>query len=737
MPTKKRKYFSERLEKSISVGNDQKLTDEYKEYLSSLKALDSTMDVLYEEKDGELPEISAEDQKNLIGKLVTAASAGEKFLNHIKEKKLKIPVSGVVDRLQNTLAKTFVALKDYNPSVPKTLKEIHEESKSTTIDLKERNIKALGNMQNSRIPMTIYTANGKSKSGVFTKATHFSLTDKFKKGLDTAKTQCNNLGAQALDGMLTTIKKTLINNGGKKYDNTKITKDTSNDYVLAYLLNVLKIKHELAHKTKMNPGILKNTLNELGVKTNDISGAAFKTLSNAMDPLIKLPVVINGFFLALPDEARLDNRNSALSAVARLLDSSSLVAKSENMKYIDQNGNRVDGTFMEFAKGIDLGNDFSLAKHINDNPMQTGSAQRNSFIKSLADLQIIDALCLNVDRHYQNMSYRVDKEGNFIGVQGFDNDSSFGRGLLTNEKVRSIRVISESMASKIKNMSSSMLKFSLRGTGLQEPEIDAACKRLNQLKQAIRANMIKTVKDNEFGNLSAGDVTPERNEHNIIHHVLEEMHDVIISRRQSNIPFEPYTEKMPELTKVSTEERRFTAGGLLDTTEKVSEMLNSKISGSRLSDIDKFGRRSEQFTDVLNAAKIIQDMPKTIKNIKGFDSKSMLNGGYVPKEVYDTMDLGYSNLRSTISTYLNKKVRERNASSVETLQGKNPYEQKRIDFAKQLLRLVNEYEDIRKGPVTEADKKLQNKLSEKMINKEIKDMRRQANKIAKNQKNLL
>ena len=111
----------------------------------------------------------------------------------------------------------------------------------------------------------------------------------------------------------------------------------------------------------------------------------------------------------------------------------------------------------------------------------------------------------------------------------------------------------------------------------------------------------------------------------------------------------------------------------------------------------------------------------------------MLNGGYIPKEAFNTMDLGYNNLRSTISTYLNKKVRERNASSVETLRGKNSYEQKRIDFAKQLLRIVNEYEDIRRGPVTEADKKLQQRLTEKMIAEENKEMRKQANKIAKKQ----
>ena len=734
MPTQKHKSFASRLSEMINIGDNEKLTADYKQYLASLKSLDTAMDSLYEEKDGLLPEITEENKKELLDKLITAATAGEMFLKNMKEhKEIHSPVTSVVDKLQNTLAKTFVSLKDYNPSIPKTLKEIHEESKSTTIDLKDRNITALGHMQNSRIPMTIYTANGRSRSGVFTKARNFNFADSIKKGIDDAKAQCGELGKFVLDNMVQTIKNTLVRNKCKKDDNTTITGHEPNEYYFAYLLNGLKVNHEAAGKTKMDSGILKSTLNQLGVKVEDISGAALKTLGNAMAPFIKLPTVMNAYYLALPEGSRLDNRNSAMSAVARLLDSSSILARSENMKYIDQNGNRVDGTFMEFAKGLDLGNDGTLLKHINETPLSMGSAQRGSFIKSIADLQILDALCLNVDRHPQNMSYIVDKEGNITDTQGFDNDSSFGRGILTTNQVKSFRIISESMATKIKNLTPSMLKFSLRGTGLQEPEINAACRRLNQLKSAIDGKMLRIIKDDKFSEITYADVTPEKNERNLIHHVLEEVREWTIARREAQIPFVPYTDKPPELTKVSSLERRFTAGGLLDTTEKVAEMLNSKIPGSRLSDIDKFGRRSEEFTDMLNAARIIEDMPKTINKIKGFDSKNMLNGGYIPKEAYNTMDLGYNNLRSTISTYLNKKVRERNASSVETLRGKNSYEQKRIDFAKQLLRIVNEYEDIRRGPVTEADKKLQQRLTEKMIAEENKEMRKQANKIAKKQ----
>ena len=46
--------------------------------------------------------------------------------------------------------------------------------------------------------------------------------------------------------------------------------------------------------------------------------------------------------------------------------------------------------------------------------------------KSLADLQVLDNLLGQVDRHTQNHMLQSDKQGRAIGVTGIDNDFSFG-----------------------------------------------------------------------------------------------------------------------------------------------------------------------------------------------------------------------------------------------------------------------------------------------------------------------
>ena len=45
----------------------------------------------------------------------------------------------------------------------------------------------------------------------------------------------------------------------------------------------------------------------------------------------------------------------------------------------------------------------------------------------LADMQVLDYLCGNVDRHGANLVYQLDDNGKIIGIQGIDNDSSFAR----------------------------------------------------------------------------------------------------------------------------------------------------------------------------------------------------------------------------------------------------------------------------------------------------------------------
>ncbi len=55
-----------------------------------------------------------------------------------------------------------------------------------------------------------------------------------------------------------------------------------------------------------------------------------------------------------------------------------------------------------------------------------GLLSQNKGFQDIANLQVLDYLCGNYDRHYANMFYQFDRNGKLIGVQGIDNDGAFG-----------------------------------------------------------------------------------------------------------------------------------------------------------------------------------------------------------------------------------------------------------------------------------------------------------------------
>ena len=217
-----------------------------------------------------------------------------------------------------------------------------------------------------------------------------------------------------------------------------------------------------------------------------------------MKPMIH-PVLVGHRVAKIPFGGRFDTRNSAMSAVADLLGMPNVIARSKPMKIIDRNGNVIEGTFMEGAKGMDPNNLPPEAKDLKAGCMENTNGQA---FKDIANLQILDYLCGNHDRHNENMLYQFDKNGKLCGVQGIDNDSALG--VLTNKELgkanrnykwmtnlSNMKVIPEDTAKRVMALDESTLKYALRGYGLTESELDAACVRLKNLKTAIQKSREK------------------------------------------------------------------------------------------------------------------------------------------------------------------------------------------------------------------------------------------------------
>lgn len=237
--------------------------------------------------------------------------------------------------------------------------------------------------------------------------------------------------------------------------------------------------------------------------------------------------------LSACNEAKMDKRNSAMSMVASMIGVDDVIASSTNMR-VNINGVEHKGTFMKKAEGQDIKNvdlDSDFLK-VNQAALE-GNLQLK---KDCANLQILDYLCGNLDRHIGNYLYKFDKQTDengkevvkLVGIQGIDNDASFS-GLYSGPEedtmqarpLNGYRVITKSTAEKIMKINPETFRAMLAGFDLNMMEIDKAVSRLMDVKKAIiegkkanagmlkgklADNAIKVVDDEELANLSVNGV---------------------------------------------------------------------------------------------------------------------------------------------------------------------------------------------------------------------------------------
>ncbi|MCR4708155.1 MAG: hypothetical protein K5746_09465 [Clostridiales bacterium] len=158
---------------------------------------------------------------------------------------------------------------------------------------------------------------------------------------------------------------------------------------------------------------------------------------------------------------RIDTRNAAMSSVAGLLGVSHVIARSTPMQIIDAKGNKVNGTFMMEAKGMDPDDLPPEAEKVS---LDCANKTDGKAFKDAADLQVLDYICGNVDRHPANFFLKFDKKGKLSGIQGIDNGCSFGTlvpkfGEGFNRLAAAVdwKVMSESMYNKIRDLTPAQL----------------------------------------------------------------------------------------------------------------------------------------------------------------------------------------------------------------------------------------------------------------------------------------
>ena len=483
----------------------QMQSPELQPYLTAMRALDEQMKELSKpDRQGLPPLLDAERLQTLMKAYSNAAQQAEKYFSAVPEaagaqhpeRELVRRISGIISHDMRALAEYRNEL-DADPEAKRqSLPSLIENARTFTVDLSSAKIKSRNGQLSERLPMEI-TVNGKKLRGMFTKESHVMQLDKVLKRIaDKAPTE---EGRDAINGILDSFRAYGRENDipvkGDESDYStfanmllKEKKGKERDRFLCDVLGYGKEWGNSAKSIKQKCG--KAAVDELIRGINDDYGRVYTNVLSGINP-----------------KDRTDDRNAAMSKVASLLGVSNLICNAISMRFKDEKGNVVSGTFMEMAKGIDCTNpQQNLLGPLNpdaafyDNP---------TVLRDLANLQALDYICGNTDRHALNMVFTFEDgyPPQVTGVQGIDNDLSFGArdfpdGHSKLSSLANMRVIGEEMARKIEALTPEQLKFALREFSLSEKQLEFAGVRLQTLQAQLKKSRAyykdaKPVKDSD------------------------------------------------------------------------------------------------------------------------------------------------------------------------------------------------------------------------------------------------
>ena len=286
-------------------------------------------------------------------------------------------------------------------------------------------------------------------------------------------------------------------------------------------------------------------------------------------------------------------------------------------------------------------------------------------------------------------------------------------------------VISESMAKKIGNMSPEMLKFTLRGRGLSEEQLDFAAKRLEQLKEAIKKGeehyakepigneklvykegFLRTVKDHEFASMKIDQMCSEEKDKlgwykNLYGEGRGKMQIRVREARRNGAAFVPKEQRPAmknELEKVDTADKtlseKLTVQAMRESISGISNLVKfntgrqTELGGAKNIDELTHGKNgSQKFADMVKAVKYLNSLHKYFKETIGDGKNAVSLQEY--KRYYTQLKGAYQELADTQEAYLNFKMGEKKVTDLKDLVGKNEYERNRIKFAKSVRQYVN------------------------------------------------
>lgn len=580
------------------------------------------------------PLMTEQDKQEMIGLLNGIGAAAAPLLANAPEGAIK----ETVKKITALAAGENRAMHAYDPKKPDTLSNILEDARTLKVDLRGLKLKdkVSGNL-NQRQPITFVDDKGREITGVFTKKKEFDIWNGFQAELDRIAAKMKNAEGRAMvSGLMNKLKQ-----GCPALNIPPVTEENKNEALKAFCNST--IQGAMVSEDQIKASLSAIYAQELHGRriTKLVPDKVINEISDAL--VVHGSDILQGYGLAgMCNGTRVDTRNCAYSTVADMLGVPNVVARSRPMKVITAEG-EVEGTFMKEAKGEDPRNFTEEAEHMTLASLKGATpvekASIGKAIKDISDLQVLDFICGNVDRHDKNMFYSMSGEHKLCGVQGIDNDSDFGTAIPKNGKgikemtgLNDMRVISRSTYEKVMALTPESLKFALRGYGLSEKELDAAGIRLQMLQEKCRtatmgkpdesnndSNQLYIVEDEQMKDLNFRKLckgTPDGSPANLFAQVtagFSSFRDDYHEQMQEN----------PERTILRSEPAD--AANRAKITSRKEERSKSKLLNEALERRQDLNRPSSTYNELMKASKAYNDAQKALNDRIRYSRKSLEN----------------------------------------------------------------------------------------------------------------
>jgi len=451
----------------------------------SLETLWECSSALYvRDGQGKFPPLTAERFAALMDAYADANRKAEQLLGAEEASQAEALLRLTAD-INALLLQDKSALENIVPGKDITLPEVIEKGRSVTVDLGKVQLTGSGNALSNRIPVSYKLPDGTLRNGFFTQKGTVPGRKEFAEAYKPLEAKYPQFALlfRALDAA---DDKTLMQEMPWAQPlampflldnpNPQLANEACFDLFFGELKMPLAVKRQLSAEPKF--------------------WQFYSDLYDVLGPLkiANMTYTDSESWLGGKSGERIDNRNSALSMVAKLMGRPELIAPAEPMTVI-VDGKKLEGTFMENAYGKEV---FGLDR--NDPVCQYTAENYNNpaVFADIADLQVIDFISGNVDRHEGNFFMQFDGNGpdaKLTKLTGIDNDLSFG--LNTDQDhmgnlfviPRKMGMIEKETAAKIQGLTEASLKFALSGFGLNEQQLSAAWQRTRLLQEQISASL--------------------------------------------------------------------------------------------------------------------------------------------------------------------------------------------------------------------------------------------------------